>query len=113
MGVRWNSRVIRRGLWPMSASDAARRVRADAVRTFDARHDACNVGTGTTEHLMALTGRELRSTASEDGTLSLTLADITLDDPAADEVIVRVEAAPINPSDLGLLLGPADIASLQ
>jgi len=41
------------------------------------------------------------------------LADITLDDPAADEVIVRVEAAPINPSDLGLLLGPADIASLQ
>jgi NADPH:quinone reductase-like Zn-dependent oxidoreductase len=62
---------------------------------------------------MAVTGRELRSTASEDGTLSLILADVTLDDPAADEVIVRVEAAPINPSDLGLLLGPADVASLR
>ncbi len=58
------------------------------------------------------TGRELRSTASDDGTLRLTLDDVTLDAPAADEVIVRVEAAPINPSDLGLLLGPADVATL-
>ncbi|VWX47216.1 zinc-binding dehydrogenase [Novosphingobium sp. 9U] len=38
---------------------------------------------------------------------------MTIDDPADDEIIVRVEAAPINPSDLGLLLGPADMASLQ
>lgn len=62
---------------------------------------------------MAVTGRELRSTASEDGKLRLTLEDVTLDAPAADEVIVKVEAAPINPSDLGLLLGPADIATLR
>ncbi|CAM3196721.1 Enoyl reductase (ER) domain-containing protein [Sphingomonas antarctica] len=62
---------------------------------------------------MPVTGRELRSTANGDGTLSLALIDVTLDDPAADEVIVRVEAAPINPSDLGLLLGPADIGSLR
>ena len=41
------------------------------------------------------------------------LEDVTHHAPAAGEVIVRVEAAPINPSDLGLLLGPADIASLQ
>lgn len=61
---------------------------------------------------MSFTGRELRSTASGDGKLTLTLEDVTLDAPAADEVIVRVEAAPINPSDLGLLLGPADIATL-
>ncbi len=60
-----------------------------------------------------VTGRELRSTANADGTLQLTLADVTLDAPGADEVIVRVEAAPINPSDLGLLLGPADVASLR
>ncbi|MFX8887215.1 NADH oxidase, partial [Acinetobacter baumannii] len=33
--------------------------------------------------------------------------------PADDEVIVRVEAAPINPSDLGVLLGPADLSSLK
>lgn len=60
-----------------------------------------------------VTGRELRSTAREDGTLRLSLDDVTLGAPGADEVIVRVEAAPINPSDLGLLLGPADIASLR
>jgi len=43
--------------------------------------------------------------------LRLTLEDVTVDAPADDEVIVRVEAAPINPSDLGLLLGPADVAT--
>ena len=62
---------------------------------------------------MAVTGRELRSTAREDGTLQLSLEDVTLDAPGADEVIVRVEAAPINPSDLGLLLGPADVSTLS
>ncbi|NJR77347.1 zinc-binding dehydrogenase [Sphingomonas corticis] len=61
---------------------------------------------------MAYTGKELRSTATEDGRLRLALEEVTLDAPGADEVIVRVEAAPINPSDLGLLLGPADVASM-
>lgn len=60
-----------------------------------------------------VTGRELRSTAREDGTLRLSLEDVALGAPGPDEVVVRVEAAPINPSDLGLLLGPADIASLR
>ena len=60
-----------------------------------------------------VTGRELRSTATDDGTLRLSLDTVTLDAPGAEEVIVRVEAAPINPSDLGLLLGPADVASLR
>lgn len=62
---------------------------------------------------MTVSGRELRSTVSEDGKLRLTLEDVTLSAPAADEVIVKVEAAPINPSDLGLLLGPADISTLR
>jgi NADPH:quinone reductase-like Zn-dependent oxidoreductase len=62
---------------------------------------------------MRVTGRELRSTVSEDGTLRLTLEDVTLDAPSADEVIVKVEAAPINPSDLGLLLGPANVSTLR
>ena len=60
-----------------------------------------------------VTGRELRTMVREDGTLVLTLEEVTLGDPAADEVIVRVEAAPINPSDLGLLLGPADVSTLR
>lgn len=58
-------------------------------------------------------GLELRSEATGTGELKLSLEEITVSDPAADEVIVRVEAAPINPSDLGLLLGPADIATMQ
>lgn len=60
-----------------------------------------------------ITGRQLTSTANKDGTLRLALEDVSLDDPGADEVIVRIEAAPINPTDIGLLLGPADIASLE
>jgi NADPH:quinone reductase len=58
-------------------------------------------------------GLELRSEATENGELTLSLEEITVSDPAADEVIVRVEAAPINPSDLGLLLGPADVSTMQ
>ena len=62
---------------------------------------------------MTVTGRELRSTVTDDGTLRLTLEDVTLEPPSADEVIVKVEAAPINPSDLGLLLGPANVSTLR
>lgn len=59
-----------------------------------------------------VTGLELRSTVSAQGTLTLSLEEVTLTPPGEGEVIVRVEAAPINPSDLGLLLGPADISTL-
>ena len=61
----------------------------------------------------ALTGLELQSMVTSGGELQLILADITLDPPGADDVIVKVEAAPINPSDLALLLGPADISTLK
>lgn len=61
---------------------------------------------------MAFTGRELRSTIDADGRLTLSLEPVDIGDPAADEIIVRIEAAPINPSDLGLLVGPADMATL-
>lgn len=55
----------------------------------------------------------MRSTIGADGTLTLSLEKVVIGDPAEDEVIVRVEAAPINPSDLGLLLGPADVSTLH
>lgn len=61
---------------------------------------------------MTFTGRELRSTI-KDGQLVLSLEQVAIADPADDEIVVRVEAAPINPSDLGLLLGPADLATLE
>lgn len=60
-----------------------------------------------------LTGLELRSTISSEGNLTLSLEHVTLAAPGPDEIIVRVEAAPLNPSDLGLLLGPADVATLK
>lgn len=61
----------------------------------------------------ALKGLELRSLATSDGQLRLSLEPVTLDEPGPDEVVVRVEATPINPSDLGLLLGPADVATVR
>ena len=57
-------------------------------------------------------GLELRSLVTPDGELRLSLEEVTPGDPGPDEVLVRVEAAPINPSDLGLLLGPADLATM-
>jgi NADPH:quinone reductase-like Zn-dependent oxidoreductase len=61
---------------------------------------------------MAFTGRELRSKIEENGSLTLSLETVEIGDPADDEIVVRVEATPINPSDLGLLLGPADVSTL-
>jgi NADPH2:quinone reductase len=54
---------------------------------------------------------QLRSLVTEAGTLELSLVDVPISPLGADEVLVRVEAAPINPSDLGLLLAGAAVAS--
>ncbi len=58
-------------------------------------------------------GLQLRSLISKDGALELSLAKVDVPDPGPDQVVVKVEASPINPSDLGLLLGPADMASFK
>ena len=54
---------------------------------------------------------QLRSLVTEQGTLELSLADIRISSLKPDELLVRVEAAPINPSDLGLLLAGAEVGS--
>jgi NADPH2:quinone reductase len=54
---------------------------------------------------------ELRSLVTSQGTLELSLHDVEVPTPAANEVLVRVEASPINPSDLGLLIPGADMAA--
>lgn len=54
------------------------------------------------------TGLQLRSLVKENGELELSLAEMTVPEPGAGEVVVAMQATPINPSDLGLLLGPAD-----
>ncbi len=58
-------------------------------------------------------GLQLRSTVKKDGTLELTLVNTPTPDPKPDEVVVRVDASPINPSDLGLLLGAADMSTAK
>lgn len=58
-------------------------------------------------------GLQLRSQISGNGELRLSLLEIETPAPAADEVVVRVEAAPLNPSDMGLLFGAADMASAR
>lgn len=62
---------------------------------------------------MADTGLQLRSELKEDGTLELSLVDEPIPELKDDEVLVKVQAAPINPSDLGLLFGPADMSAAK
>ncbi|RJK98977.1 NADH oxidase [Paracoccus aestuarii] len=57
-------------------------------------------------------GLELRTTITGEGMLRLTLDRVPLKQPGEGELLVRIEAAPINPSDLGLMFGPADMDSL-
>ena len=56
---------------------------------------------------------QLRSLVRRSGELEISLAEVDVPEPAADEVLVRIEATPINPSDLGLLFGAADMSSAQ
>ena len=57
--------------------------------------------------------RQIYSTITSAGQLELSLADVEIPAPGPNEVVVRVEASPINPSDLGLLIGPADMSQAQ
>lgn len=59
------------------------------------------------------TGLELRSLIKANGELEVSFADVPVPEPGPDEVVVRVEATPINPSDLGLLFGAADLSSAK
>jgi NADPH2:quinone reductase len=56
---------------------------------------------------------QLRSLIKRSGELELSLVEEAVPAPKPDEVVVRVEAAPMNPSDLGLLLGAADMATAK
>jgi NADPH2:quinone reductase len=56
------------------------------------------------------TMRQIRTLVTAEGQLQLSIATTEMPVPAAHEVVVRVEAAPINPSDLGLLLAMADVS---
>src|SRR5512143_966512 len=52
---------------------------------------------------------QLRSLITPAGELELALHSVEVAPPKPNEVVVRIEAAPINPSDIGLLFGAADV----
>ena len=59
------------------------------------------------------TGLQLRSLIQPSGELEMSLATVDVPAPGDDEVLIRVEATPINPSDIGLLFGAADMSTAQ
>jgi NADPH:quinone reductase-like Zn-dependent oxidoreductase len=59
------------------------------------------------------TGLQLRSLIKKSGELEISLVNVPIPEPGPDDVVVRVEASPINPSDLGLLVGAADMSTAK
>ena len=59
------------------------------------------------------TGHELRSTVTEDGKVTLAMRECDIAEPGPDQVVVRIGAAPINPSDLGMLFAQADLSAAE
>jgi NADPH2:quinone reductase len=59
------------------------------------------------------TALQLRSLVRRNGELELSLASVAIPAPKPDEVVIRVEASPINPSDIGLLFGAADMSTAR
>ncbi len=58
--------------------------------------------------------KEIRSTLTNDGNIEISIIKVEKPIPLEDEVLIKVEAAPINPSDLGLLISfAADLQSLE
>ncbi len=62
---------------------------------------------------MTTTGKQIFTTLASDGTLTVELAESNFPDPTGNQVLVKMEAAPINPSDLALLTGPADLENAE
>uniref|UniRef100_C5CPC8 Alcohol dehydrogenase GroES domain protein n=1 Tax=Variovorax paradoxus (strain S110) TaxID=543728 RepID=C5CPC8_VARPS len=56
---------------------------------------------------------QLRSLVRANGELELSLHDEPIPEPQAHEVVIRIEASPMNPSDLGLLFGAADMGTAK
>jgi NADPH:quinone reductase len=57
------------------------------------------------------TALQLRSLVKPSGELELSLLNIPVPSLAADEVLIQVQATPVNPSDIGLLFGAADVTT--
>jgi NADPH:quinone reductase len=63
----------------------------------------------TTSNTLPVSGLQLRTLVTKLGKLELSLTEVPIAALKDDEVLIRVEASPINPSDIGLLFGAADM----
>ena len=59
------------------------------------------------------TCKQIFTTLAEDGKLTVEVAEVEVPEPTGSQVLVKMEAAPINPSDLALLFGPSDIDNAE
>ncbi len=57
--------------------------------------------------------KQLFTTVTDDGKLVLSVEPYKVPEPKDHEVVVQMEAVPINPSDLGLLLSPAQMDTVR
>jgi len=57
--------------------------------------------------------KQIRSEVTKEGKLLIYVESTEMPEPKEDEVLIKIEASPINPSDLGLLIGPADVSSMS
>jgi len=81
--------------------------------SHDGRSVAADKDEEMSDSTVPATTLELRSTVTDDGVVTLAMNRVDLHLPEADEVVVRIEAAPVNPSDLGMLFAGADIESIE
>ncbi|MCK0100130.1 zinc-binding dehydrogenase [Qipengyuania sp. S6317L1] len=59
------------------------------------------------------TGKQLFTTLSSDGKLTLEISEESFPEPKDNQVLVKMEAAPINPSDLAILTSAADFENAE
>ena len=62
---------------------------------------------------MTTSYQQLFSTLTTEGELRLEMKEIEMPTPGENQVVIRVEATPINPSDLGVMFGWADMANAK
>ena len=64
--------------------------------------------------MSANSSKEIRSMVTKEGNIEISIATVDMPIPGDDEVLIEVHAAPINPSDLGLLLSfAADLSTIK
>jgi NADPH:quinone reductase-like Zn-dependent oxidoreductase len=62
---------------------------------------------------MTTHSRQIVSTLTADGKLTAEIVPEEIADPTGHQVLIKIEAAPINPSDLAVLFGPADLENAE